>query len=438
MAELKKSLSLFGGTALFLNIVIGAGLLVLPGIVFKQVGSLALASWLVCAIAVLPLIAVFVLLGKDYPDAGGISHYAYRAFGSMGQRVASLLLLGAVAFGLPSIAITGGCYIQRAIGGSVHLYAMVLIVSAAWLHRYSGQALSRSLALIGSSVIAALLILIIIGATSMKVNVVAFWHQCVPSSSNLSTVMAPFMMIFFAFTGWEVGSHSAEEFKNPRRDFPLAMILSFIIATALYAGIAAVVQLSNLSGNFEAPFIAITHKALGTYGKHFVALVAVLLIFANLFGAIWGVSRLVYSLGRDRVIPSFFAETSDGAPIRAVVITTTVLLVVLLLDYIGALGIGKMLALAGQNFLLLYGIAASALFVLSQKATIRMLSALVVLLTVGITVFAGSNLLYPAVLVVLGVVTGSSRKSTRPANASNPMGAASDQEIISRMRKLHK
>ena len=108
MSELKKTLTLYSGTALFLNIVIGAGLLVLPGLAYQQVGDVALMSWFLSALIALPLLLVFVVLGKYYPDSGGIAHYAFRAFGGWMQRVSAFLFLGAVVLGLPSIAMTGG------------------------------------------------------------------------------------------------------------------------------------------------------------------------------------------------------------------------------------------------------------------------------------------------------------------------------------------
>ena len=58
MSSLQKSLTTFSGTALMMNMVVGAGLLSLP------------------------LIAVFVIMGRRYPNAGGVAHFAAQAFGS--------------------------------------------------------------------------------------------------------------------------------------------------------------------------------------------------------------------------------------------------------------------------------------------------------------------------------------------------------------------
>jgi amino acid transporter len=57
---LQKSLGVYRGTALMLNIVIGAGLLTLPGLAVKVAGGNALWAWGLCALAALPLLAVFI------------------------------------------------------------------------------------------------------------------------------------------------------------------------------------------------------------------------------------------------------------------------------------------------------------------------------------------------------------------------------------------
>ena len=66
-----------------------------------------------------------------------------------------------------------------------------------------------------------------------------------------------FMMVFFAFTGWEVSANLGAEFRNPHRDLPRAMALSFAIAVVLYLALAAVVARSGEMGAGPAPFARI-------------------------------------------------------------------------------------------------------------------------------------------------------------------------------------
>ncbi|MCX8501515.1 MAG: APC family permease, partial [Alphaproteobacteria bacterium] len=297
MSQLNKNLTLWGGTILFLNVVIGAGLLVVPGLAYQQVGNFAILSWLFCSLIAMPLLLVFVILGRNYPDAGGIAHYAKRAFGPWVQKIAAFLLLGAVIFGIPSIAMTAGYYLDSVLPFSVHGYAILLLLAAVAAHGVGGESLGKILGLIGSSVLLILIALLVVGffglGKSSLDHTVANPFDFTGGTLVLS--LAPFMMIFFAFTGWEIGAHAAEEFENPRRDFPWAMFLSFIVATVFYLAIALLIQMSDIKSGFAAPFIEVTRPLLGESGQFAVATVAALVIYANLFGVVWGVSRLVYS-----------------------------------------------------------------------------------------------------------------------------------------------
>jgi amino acid efflux transporter len=84
----------------------------------------------------------------------------------------------------------------------------------------------------------------------------------------------PFMMIFFAFTGWEVAAGLSEEFKRPERDFPLAMADSFVITVLLYLGVALLVQRLSPTRDFETAFAQVAEAALGPVGSQATALLA--------------------------------------------------------------------------------------------------------------------------------------------------------------------
>lgn len=406
MNKLHKSLSLFGGTIFFLNLVIGAGLLVLPGLVYQHIGNLALVAWGICALSVFPLLMIFVILGKHFPNAGGIAHYCLMAFGKTGQRCASLLFLGAVIVGMPSIALTGGYYVHAILKGNTHIYAAFLLGFAGLLHFTGGKRVGRILETIGTALIGVIILLLIIGCISLYMYMPASYAQTplrLTAHFSVSTVFAPYMMIFFAFTGWEIGSTAAEEFNNPERDFPRAMILSYIIASLFYIVIAWLVQKFQVHENLHAPFIEITRPFLGIYGNISVAIVAVILIFANLFGAIWAISRLLYALGRDGILPSFFSIMHNSIPQNAIGFTCLSGLFIIFIDHFYNIGIATMLGLAGQNLLLLYGLAAAALVKLTHTPLIKLLAGSVSCFILVLLMISGKGTYYPIILLVLAL-----------------------------------
>ena len=163
MTELVKTLSATRGAGLMLNIVVGAGLLALPGLVVESVGDHALWAWAVCAIVAMPLLTVFIIMGRRFPNAGGIAHFSEMAFGSAAYIITSFILLGAVAFGLPAIALTGGYYISEIVQGHPAFYAALLILAAALLHLVSTEVAGKISTIIASGILTALLVLVAIG-----------------------------------------------------------------------------------------------------------------------------------------------------------------------------------------------------------------------------------------------------------------------------------
>ncbi|WP_026480323.1 APC family permease [Ahrensia sp. 13_GOM-1096m] len=403
MSNLKRTLGPISGAALMLNIVVGAGLLTLPGLAAKAAGPMAIYSWLLCALAAIPLLLVFIIMGRRYPNAGGIAHFAEAAFGRFGYLAASFLFLGAVFFGLPAIAMTGGHYLASVIAVDPAIIALALIVIAAGTQITAPETASKIATAIASLIIIALLITLIIGYAGTPIE--AFQTSFpMPKLANFDIILAPVLMIFFAFTGWEVAAGISEEFKNPKRDFPIAMILSFIAATLLYLGMAVLVQVSPHATNSEAAFANIIGAVSGKIGSLSVVLIAALIILANLMGAIWAVSRMIYSLSRENVLPLKLEVDDKGRPMGAVILLVSILSAVILMDYFNLLALETMLHIAGQNFLLLFGVSAIALFTLTKEKTIRFVALLAAAIVILLIFAIGQFVAYPIGLVLLAAL----------------------------------
>jgi amino acid efflux transporter len=412
MTGLKRTLSVWRGAGLMLNIVIGAGLLALPGLVVDQAAGQALWAWLACTLVAVPLLAVFVIMGKRFPNAGGIAHFCEMAFGRSLYGAASFVFLGAVVFGLPGIALTGGYYLAEILPGQPVHFAAGLILLGALAHAVSPEIAGRVSSLIASTMLAALLVLIALGLTVVDWDGVG--ERIAPVASlEPAGLIAPFMMIFFAFTGWEVAAGLSEEFRDPGRDFPKAMALSFAGAVAVYVAMAFIAQTVPLGDTHEAAFVAIAKLAAGQAGAVFVALLAGLIIVANLTGAIWAVSRMVYALSRERVLPLGLTTTEAGSPLSSVALTAAALLGVLAFEWLGVLDIAGMLAIAGQNFFILYGLSALALWRLTDARWEQGLALLVTALVAALAVYEDSGVAYPIALALAGAALAKATQARR-------------------------
>lgn len=400
---LTKSLTTLRGAGLMLNIVIGAGLLALPGMVVERAGQQAIWAWAVCALVAAPLLLVFIIMGMRFPNAGGITHFAQLAFGRRAYAICSILFIGTFPFGLSAIALTGGHYLAEAFGGTPTVYAAGLIVAATASHILSTEMAARLSTAIASIVLVSLLGLMVIGLSTVD------WssgtsHVTPLTEIDAAIVFAPFMMIFFAFTGWELAAGLSEEFKNPKRDFPRAMFLSFVAACLVYFCMAFTAQSVSITGSYEAAFASILAVSIGEKGRIAMGLLAGIIIYANLMGAIWAVSRMVYALSREGLLPLRLETTAKGVPLSSVLVVSIILLTVVGADSMGLLNITIMLELAGQNFLLLYGVSGLALVKLSARLFDRLAALLTIALVAGLMIVQGQSLFYPVMLTLAGIL----------------------------------
>jgi APA family basic amino acid/polyamine antiporter len=122
--------------------------------------------------------------------------------------------------------------------------------------------------------------------------------------------------VFFAFIGFDAVSTAAQETKNPKRDMPIGILGSLVICTVLYILFAHVltglesVEFFRTSGKEASVANAIT----SAMGPHYVWLanfvtVAILFGFTSvILVMLLGQSRVFYSMGRDGLLPDFFAH----------------------------------------------------------------------------------------------------------------------------------
>jgi APA family basic amino acid/polyamine antiporter len=143
-------------------------------------------------------------------------------------------------------------------------------------------------------------------------------------------------VIFFAFIGFNTVAMVAEEVKDPERNVPRAIILSFAVCTLLYIGVAIVaVGLVNwqVLGMSKAPLeLALS---VATSNPLFLKFVAVSALFATtsvIISSIIGASRALFAMAREGVIPEVLAKVSSrGIPSTTVILSGLVISLLVLL-----------------------------------------------------------------------------------------------------------
>ena len=88
-----SGMSVAQGAALTIGAVLGTGVISLPAMAAGIAGPASILAWLALVVLSAPLALTFAALGARFPDAGGVSTYARRAFGSRAATAVGWLLL---------------------------------------------------------------------------------------------------------------------------------------------------------------------------------------------------------------------------------------------------------------------------------------------------------------------------------------------------------
>ncbi|HSC78664.1 MAG TPA: amino acid permease, partial [Candidatus Acidoferrales bacterium] len=116
------------------------------------------------------------------------------------------------------------------------------------------------------------------------------------------------LLLVFAFGGFEASLLPAGEARDPKRDFPRALLLGLAVITVFYLSIHIVVQGTLPSGTeTERPLAAAAREFLGAPGGTFMALAAMLSVYGYFSGALLSAPRLTFALGERGDFPAWFA-----------------------------------------------------------------------------------------------------------------------------------
>jgi amino acid efflux transporter len=429
---LSRSLTSSQAIALAITTIVGSGLLVLPGIAYQQVGNAALYAWIINALLVLPLLVIYAYLGSNFPSAGGVAGFVQAAFSRPIGAATETLLLGTFVMGGSAIALTGGHYFSAALRGNttVVILATFAIVAISGLVNYQGIKISGrvqqflAISLVGILAIAAFLAL-------MFGDIRA--GEGIAPLLDFSKAFPIIDTIFFAFTGFEMLSFTTEEYKNPKRDFPIAVLVSYIIVVLLYIVISLAVQLTLPRDNPElgsAPIAAILAALFGRASGQFVALVGTVIILSNLIAGSWAASRLVFSSSREGLLPSFIGvvESRSQVPRVAVILTMLSFTVVCGLNYVGVIPLSILFSFAGQGFFAVNALSALAYLKLTRKRWQRTLGIFTLILVFAVMGTFGEGLVFVFLLMGVGVVGNHLKSLNTSFSGSSVKTQAEDTE----------
>ncbi|MGY2702639.1 APC family permease [Nocardioides sp. HB32] len=409
------------GAALTLGAVLGTGVISLPALAVYEAGPASLVAWLALVLLSVPLATTFAALGARYPDGGGVSTYARRAFGARVATVIGWCFYFAIPLGAPAAAGFAGAYVADSTGGGrpTQLLSAGVLIGVVAVMNWFGIRVSGRVQLVIAGALAVLL---------MVATLVSLPHA---STANL-TPFAPHgyaaigtaaALLIWAFAGWEVVTSLSSEYRDPARDIGRATVIALVVMGVMYLGVAfaTVAVLGPNPG--KAPLSDMLVLGFGEPARPVTTVVAVLLSVGAMNAYFAGSARLGGALGRDGSLPAWFAQgsTVGQVPRRSLAVVT-----------IGALGTLLAVAISGvavERTMLLVTGAFSIVYLVGTAAAIRLLprgtwvwrgSVVAFVSSLGLLGLTGRYLL-PQVIVGLAAVVWLARSRAAVPAAPDPV-----------------
>ena len=338
--------------ALALGCIIGFGCFVLPGDFLDTAGPMGAAIGVgLGGLAMLVIARSYGLMVSVLPVAGAEFAYAYHACGRYHAYVCGWLLtlgylsivpLNATALGVlgrflvPEVFARG--YLYTVVGFDVFvgevLLASASIVMVGVFH-YRGVHGVGGLQVLLTSLLVGSVLVIGIGTSFSDVASVDNWRPVFASGrSPLGAVLAIVAISPWLYVGFDTLPQAAEEFDfSPRRGRQL-MVWSIVAGAAMYAVLilatASVMPWQRLVAGDPLWATGVTvRNSLGTVGIVVLATAVVTAVTTGINGFFMATSRLMFSMGRARLLPRWFARVhpTHGTPTNAIAFTAVVSLV---------------------------------------------------------------------------------------------------------------
>jgi amino acid efflux transporter len=316
--------------------VIGAGVLILPGITAALAGPASVLAWAVVSLLGVPLALTFAALASRYPDAGGVATFTARAFGAGWGAATGWFYFVASATGLVLVPLTGAYYAASPLdlGRSGTFLLAGAVLGAAVASNYGGLRVSGRVQLVLSGGVAVLLL----AATLVSIPRISLENWTPFAPNGWISVGRASVLIFFAVFGWEAIAQLSAEFRDPSRDVPRSTLLSVGLITLLYVGVAAATVGTATYGAPDVNRVAVAlllGNGIGIGAGTVAASMAVLISLATANAYVAATARLGYALARDGAFPTWLDHLDErGVPTHAVLAVGGYAAIGMLLSYV--------------------------------------------------------------------------------------------------------
>lgn len=341
--QLARRLTVFDLVAIGVGATIGAGAYILLGTVAREHTGPALTfSFMIAGIAAALSALCYSELACRCPSAGSAYHYSYICIGeSVAWLIGWSLILeftlggSAVARGIsPNLALFFGgpdklpslLARQTIFGVVVDPCAAILVFLVTGLLCTGIKESSLVQGIITTTNVTAMLFIFVAGGyLGFKTGWTGYENSNGYLPFGVNGLLAGSGTLFFSYVGFDCLTSTAEEAKNPQRDLPLGIAISLIMCGSLYMLVSMVIV--GLIPYYALDPDTPISSAFASYGwdwaVYIVTTGAITALCASLIGSILPQPRILMSMARDGLLPSFFSEINKQTrvPVNSTIVT---------------------------------------------------------------------------------------------------------------------
>ncbi|MFD4422506.1 APC family permease [Agromyces sp. NPDC058484] len=311
------------------------------GIVTEVTGGRVPVAYVITLVAMVFTARSYARMSVAYPYAGSAYVYAQRSFGPAIGFLSGWSLMLDYLF-LPMINyLVIGIYLEAAfpaIPAWVFIVATIIVVTVLNIIGIVSVARANFVIIAVQAIfIVTFVVLAIASFGGREVDAVA---PLVGDGSveGVGVLFTGAAILCLSFLGFDSVSTLAEEAREPKRDVPRAIMITTLGAGVIFIGLSYVSQLaypSNAFADVDSAALDVMVAAGGDFLAVFFTAAYVAGAAGSALTSQASVSRIIYAMGRDGVLPrNVFGRLSErfGTPVVATVCVSVVSLLAIVID----------------------------------------------------------------------------------------------------------
>lgn len=304
MASLSRHIGLFHLTMYGVGLILGAGIYVLIG---EAAGLAGNALWISFILG--SAVAAFAGLSYSelaalFPKAAAEYIFVKEGFQSnfVGFVIGWLTILTSIIVAA-TVALGFGGYMKELTNIPILISALVILGVLSVVNFIGIKESAWANTIFAIITISGLGIIIFVGFFSQVESEIDYFENPL----GINGIILAFVLVFFAFIGFEDMANVAEEVRKPQKTIPRGIMLSVLITAIIYilVSLASIRVLGwEQLAESSAPLAMVAEEKLGTQGHFILSIIALFATASTILITLVAGARIFYGMARDGSLPS--------------------------------------------------------------------------------------------------------------------------------------